>query len=204
MNELLAAALAAQLERRRATVAAGAEHVGWKLGMGDRESIGGEIAVGHLTSATCLPTGSTYTGADTGELHADAEVAVELDEHGIARYGVALELVDLTVLPGEPRSVVAANVFHRAVAFGPLTTATAAGAQGRLLVNGEVRASAAAANDLAGRVEAAAKLLAAVGERLGAGDRIITGSIVQVSIRRGDDVVAELDGHGEARLTIGD
>jgi 2-keto-4-pentenoate hydratase len=45
-------------------------------------------------------------------------------------------------------------------------------------------------------------VLAAVGERLRAGDRIITGLVVQVPIRPGDEVAAELDGLGAAHLTI--
>ena len=71
----LAAALASQLGHWRATLGQGAARVGWKLGIGDRERIGGELAVGYLTSATCLDPGAAYHGG--GDLHADAEVAFE-------------------------------------------------------------------------------------------------------------------------------
>ena len=43
----------------------GAERVGWKLGVGERERIGGELAVGHLTSATRLDPGATYVAQVT-------------------------------------------------------------------------------------------------------------------------------------------
>jgi hypothetical protein len=193
----LVAALAVQLERRDG------ERVGWKLGVGERESIGGWIAVGHLTSATLLEPGSTYR-ARGGDLHADAEVAVEVGRNGsIAAYGAALELVDLSIPPDDPYSVVVENVFHRAVAFGAWASDWSAdGVEGSLTVNGEVRASARAADDLSRKLDEAGEILAAVGERLEPGDRVITGSVVQVPVSAGDEVVAELAPLGRAALSI--
>ena len=184
--------------------------------MGDRESIGGEIAFGHLTSATCLESGSTYrAGPPGGRLHADAEVAVEfgrdVDPRGdcaslkeaIAAYAAALEIVDLTHLPGEPESVVVTNVFHRAVAFGPWRDALPSGPVGaRLLVDGVERAADRASDALVDRLLAAARLLGAVGERLAAGDRVITGSVVQAPVECGEEVAADFGALGAARLTI--
>jgi 2-keto-4-pentenoate hydratase len=123
----------------------------------------------------------------------------------IAGVGVALEIVDLARPPDDPESVVAANIFHRAVAFGPFQPARPAGKiRGRLLVNGRTRASASAppADELTGRIKAAARLLGAMGERLEAGDRIITGSVVQVAVTVGDQVVADLGPLGRVDLSI--
>jgi 2-keto-4-pentenoate hydratase len=212
----LVSALAEQLGGRRATLRAGARHVGWKLGVGDRESVGGEIAVGHLTSATRLGSGASYVASDgDAELHADAELAVKLgrdidpsaDPAAVLEaadgYGVSLEIVDLARLADEPESVVATNVFHRAVAFGPmLPELPRDGLAGRLLVRGRVRASGHAAHDVAEKVSSAARLLAAVGERLEAGDLIITGSIVQVPVTAGDEVIAAIEELGEVGLSI--
>jgi hypothetical protein len=50
IDPALRAAMREQLAHRD-LMASGARHVGWKLGVGDRESIGGLIAVGYLTSA---------------------------------------------------------------------------------------------------------------------------------------------------------
>jgi hypothetical protein len=96
-----------------------------------------------------------------------------------------------------------ANVFHRAVAFSaPWRITPASAVEGRLIVNGEVRAAAPAGIDFADRVCAAARLLGAMGEQLQAGDRVITGSVVQVGIERGDEVIAELGVLGRVAVTI--
>jgi 2-keto-4-pentenoate hydratase len=215
VEQRLVSALAEQLEQRRAALTRGARQVGWKLGLGERESIGGEIAVGYLTSATVLNPGGRYRAVDGAELHADAEAVVELGRDvdpeedaraaagAIARYGAALELVDLAPLPGEPDSVVAANVFHRAVAFSGLQPIPPVDLTVGLSVNGRLRAAAAWPDDLAERLSAAARLLDAVGERLRAGDRIITGSIVQVPIDVSDEVVAHFGELGAVGVQIG-
>ena len=211
----LTAALGVQFEARRRALAAGATPVGWKLGMGDRERIGDEIALGHLTSVTRLEPGAAYRAGAAGALHADAEVAVALGRDvaagagaeaawaAIAGYGVALEIVDLARPPDDPAAVVAENIFHRAVAFGPLRPALPAGAlHGRLTAGGATTECPADREDLPRRVAAAARLLGALGERLRAGDLLITGSVVQVAIRPGEEVAAEIDGLGRVALSI--
>lgn len=45
---------------------------------GLRERIGDEIAIGHLTSATVVSPGTVYRAHHDADLHADAEVTVEL------------------------------------------------------------------------------------------------------------------------------
>jgi 2-keto-4-pentenoate hydratase len=207
----LESALAAQLADWRAALADGAERIGWKLGMGDRERIGGPV-IGHLTSASLLRDGADHEASE-GALHADAEVALEIgrdlgadaDEDeartAIARYGAALELVDLAEPPVEAHDIVAANVFHRAVVLANGIERLPA-VEGRLIVNGEVRASAPAPTDVADCVLLVARLLGAMGERLRAGDRIITGSVVQIPVAPGDAVVADLGALGSARATI--
>jgi 2-keto-4-pentenoate hydratase len=208
----LAAALNAQLEDWRSALAKGARRVGWKLGTGERESIGGDVVTGHLTSTTCLPSGSIYRAGGDRALHADAEVAVVLsapvegDEPAAVRdsiggYAAALELVDLAGTD-DPERIVAENIFHRAVSFGPVQGALPSDLEGRLLVGGETRAAGAARGDYVSLVAAVARQLRAVGERLEAGDRIITGSFVQVRIGVGDHVVADLGPLGRAELSV--
>jgi len=188
----LVRALEEQLEAMRATLQAGARRVGWKVGAGEEERIGDGPVVGHLTSATVLEPGSSYPADSDAELHADAEVFLELGHDGIARSGVALELCDLGP-PEGAEAIVATNVFHRAVIFGPAEASLPDGdLEGRLIVNGQVRAAAPARRDHAETLQAIARLLEAVGERLRPGDRVITGSIVQVPVAPGDQVWAEL------------
>jgi 2-keto-4-pentenoate hydratase len=203
------------LARRREVLAAGAAHVGWKLGIGDRESIEGSIAVGYLATATVLPPGGTYRAAGlAAELSADVEVAVQLrrdvsSEEGprsardaIGGYAVALELVDLAPVLGDPVAVVASNVFHRAVSFGPMEAVLPEPPfRARVYVGGQAPAVGEADDHLADRLVAAARVLEAADERIRAGDLIISGSIVQVPVAPGR-VRAEVSGLGTVELEV--
>jgi 2-keto-4-pentenoate hydratase len=214
LDPRLLAALRDQLRARDDALRRGAHQVGWKLGMGSRESIGGHIAVGYLTSETVLPVGSTYAAADDADLHADAEAVVAMGSDigstttinqisdAILSYGAALEIVDLARVPGEPESVVAGNIFHRAVALTTWPDRPQVTPEVRLLVNRHVREAGVWPDDLPVRIAQAAELLSAVGERFHRGDRIITGSIVQVPIAVGDDVQAEFVGYQTIRLSV--
>ena len=97
--------------------------------------------------------------------------------------------------------IVAANVFHRAVAFGPRQRALPE-VEGRLIVDGEERCRAPARRDQAEVARQAAHLLEAVGERLRPGDLLITGSVVQTAVRPGERVVADLGALGRVEATI--
>jgi 2-keto-4-pentenoate hydratase len=84
--------------------------------------------------------------------------------------------------------------------FGPEPPAL--GTEARLVVNGRVHDSDTVV-DVADRVQVVARLLGAMGERLRAGDRVITGSVVQVPVRVGDQVVADMGALGAVGLWIG-
>jgi 2-keto-4-pentenoate hydratase len=98
---------------------------------------------------------------------------------------------------------VATNVFHRAFPLGPPQPELPAETGARLLVGAETRAEGAAREDYADLVVAAARLLEAVGERLRAGDVLITGSVVQVPVALGDEVAADCGALGSVALRIG-
>ena len=202
LDPRLRAALREQLEDRRRLMAQGARPVGWKMGMGERERIGSGPVIGYLTSATVVASGGAHPAGDAVALHADAEVALELGADGeIVGYGAALELVDLGP-PRDAERIVAANVFHRAVAFGPRHRALP-DVEGRLIVDGVERCRAPVRPDQAEVVRQAAHLLEAVGERLRPGDLLITGSVVQTAVRPGERVVADLGALGRVEATIG-
>ena len=184
----LVAALRVQLAARHG------ERVGWKLGAGDSERLGDTLSVGHLTTTTLLEDGATYDSAGA-ELHADAEIAVVV---GVG-YAPALELVDLHNSDAGAETVVATNIFHRAVAFGQ--TADRLPSEGALLVNGVERARARVP-DVGERMRSAEQVLRAVGERFEPDDRVITGSVVQVPVRAGDEVTADFGSLGRVSLRV--
>jgi 2-keto-4-pentenoate hydratase len=152
---------------------------------------------GHLTTATQLRPGAAFDPRGAGALHADCEVVVTVGDDEL---GVALELVDLSRQAGAMEQVVAGNLLHVAFALGP--SAPGPPGEARLVVNGQVRAQAPARADHGDTVVALGRILDAAGERLQTGDQIITGSVVQVPLAPGDEVVAEIDGIGSVGLTV--
>jgi hypothetical protein len=179
-----------------------AARIGWKVGRGDRERIGGGIVIGHLTEATLLDQNGTYDGGGAA-LHADAEVALHIGDSGaIAAYGAALEIVDLGG-DGDAETIVANNVFHRAVAFGDPARGLPHDCRGALFVDGVLRADAAVRESFEQTLRVVARILSAVGERLRSGDRVITGSVVQVAVAGGDLVAADFGALGRVEVAIG-
>ena len=219
LDSRLVAALQEQRSRRDARLRRGARQVGWKLGMGRREKIGDHIAIGYLTSDTVVGRSRCYSppaGADDRDLHVDAELCVELDSdidpeadsdgvrEAIGTCWPALEIVDLAPRCGEPDSIVAENVFHLAVAFAETPIPLESGQQVIVYVNRERQESAPWPADIPDRIASAAAILAALDERLRAGDRIITGSIIQVPTTVGDLIQADFGHHAGIHISLTD
>jgi 2-keto-4-pentenoate hydratase len=136
-------------------------------------------------------------------------VAVELgeDARSIVALLPALELADPPDLDQDVETILAGNIFHRAVAFGPRVETGSPGAA-RILVNGEeqhaVDAEWAGAN-LEEMVDAVARRLEAADERLRPGDRIITGILAPPhKAQAGDTVRLELETVGGVELRFND
>jgi 2-keto-4-pentenoate hydratase len=202
---------AAQLVRRRELLGQGAEPIGWKIGFNipeiqERLGIDRPLA-GFLTSDGLLEDGATWSLGDDGEVIVESEVAVELgdDARGIAALLPALELADPPDLSIGLEQILAGDIFHRAVAFGPRVETTQPG-DARILVNGalehevDARTAGARLDEMVGVVAAR---LAAAGEELHAGDRIITGVLAPThTAAPGDRVRLELDGVGAVELAF--
>lgn len=212
-DPMLVRALGAQLPVRQAAPGGGATRVGWRLGSGDRERIGGPV-VGYLTSQSVLPCGSRCSVAAYAVPRADVEVAVRfkraVDPDGgtdevraaAGSFAVALELCDLGD-SDDPATIVAANVHHRAVVFGPwIPGFPRPAARAGVTVDGAVLAQGCARRDLDGLLLRAARLLATLGEGFETGDAVITGSIVQVAVRDGQRVSAHVDGCGSVHVDL--
>jgi 2-keto-4-pentenoate hydratase len=199
---------AAMLVRRREMIAQGAEPIGWKIGFNvsaaqEKLGIDGPLA-GFLSTDGLLEDGAEVSLAD-GPVVVESEVAVELgdDARSIVALLPALEVVDTPDLDQDVETILAGNIFHRAVVFGPRVATDAPGA-GRILVNGEIEHEMAPAETgahLEEMVAAVASRLLAAGEELVPGHRIITGVLAPPhAAHPGDRVRLELDALGGVEL----
>jgi 2-keto-4-pentenoate hydratase len=209
----IARGTAALLTRRRLILSKAAQPVGWKVGFNApeiQEKLGIDAPLaGFLTTNGLLEDGADWSLGSDGEVVVESEVAVELgeDARSIVALLPALELADPPDLDQDVETILAGNIFHRAVAFGPRVETVSPGAA-RILVNGEeqhaVDAERAGAN-LEEMVEAVARRLEAADERLRPGERIITGILAPPHTPRpGDTVRLELEAVGGVELRFAD
>jgi 2-keto-4-pentenoate hydratase len=200
----------AMLVRRREILAQGAEPIGWKVGFNitaAQEKLGIDAPLaGFLSSNGVLEDGAEVS-LDDGPVVVESEVAVELgpDARSIVALLPALEVADPPDLDQDVETILAGNIFHRAVAFGPRVETNEPGG-GRVLVNGEVEhvmAPSETSAHLEEMVEAVRKRLAAVDEDMLPGQRIITGVLAPPHVAHpGDRVRLELDGLGGVELVF--
>ena len=191
-----------QLADRRARIAAGEKPIGWKVGLGakaamERLQIRMPL-VGYMMGKSVIQNGSTASVAGWTQPVAEPEIAVymasdlpggatrEAAMKAVGSLGPAIELADLPGPPSDVEAVLAGNIFHRSVILGPRDTSRAGvkleGLAGLVFRRGaqvarqeDLQANIGNIVDIVAHV---AGTLAANGERLRAGDVIITGSIV--------------------------
>ena len=187
-----------QLARRDERVRAGERQIGWKVGFGapgamellktDRPLVGFLMQAGLVDDGAEVPVGAW------AKPMLEAEIAVHLarDVPGDATWeqvrdaigglSAAIELADLDPPPADVRAILAGNIFHRHVVLGPVDRerSTGEGIGARVLIDGEEVAAtddpAALTGEIIEVVRLAAETLAASGERLRAGEVVITGS----------------------------
>jgi len=200
-----------QLSIRRARIAAGEKPLGWKVGLGappamERLRIKAPL-VGFMMQKSLVPNAGTVSFAGWTKPVAEPEIAVHMGKDlpggadraaaiaAIAALGPAIELADLNPPPDDVEVTLAGNIFHRHVILGPPDPARA-GAKLDGLVGHVFRRGALAAKqekvealigEMIGIVQHVAGTLAAHGEKLRAGDVIITGSIVPPPIIEPDE-----------------
>lgn len=193
--------LTAQLAQRRARIAAGEKPLGWKVGFGATAAmkmLGIEAPLlGYLMQSALLPNGAAVALNGWTRPAAEAEIAVymacDLDANAdhpaikaaIAGIGPAIELADVTFAPDDVEKILAGNIYQRHVMLGACDTTRAGalleGIRARIARNqteiADTTDPQAATGDILGITGHVARTLAAHGERLRAGDVIITGSI---------------------------
>lgn len=196
--------LARQQAALRARTAAGATHVGWKVGFGAPDSLQlmaiSAPLVGYLTDETVVAPEATIdtTGWARGVIEFEVAVSMGRDlEAGateeeaaaaVAAIAPAIELadIDLTVDPGSVEDILAGNIFHAGVAFGPFDASRGGldidGMKATVRVDSRHHSRVTDLQAITGRypwvVATVANTLASLGGRLRAGDIVITGSVI--------------------------
>ena len=215
-----------QLAQRRARIAAGEKPIGWKVGLGakaamERLQITMPV-VGYMMEKSVVPNGGTVSVAGWTQPVAEPEIAVYMASDlpggatrdaamkAVGSLGPAIELADLPAPPSDVEAVLAGNIFHRSVILG---------APGRLARGGEARwpcgsrvparragrAAGGPAGNIGNIVDIVAHVagtLAANGEKLRAGDVIITGSIVPPPMVEPDETEFAYQLDPMARLSV--
>jgi 2-keto-4-pentenoate hydratase len=218
-----------QLATRRARIAAGEKPIGWKVGLGAKpamERLGITMpVVGYMMEKSVVPNASTVSVAGWAQPVAEPEIAVYMAADlasGAARdatvaaigsLGPAIELADLAAPPTDVEATLTGNIFHRNVILGAPDKARAGarldGLAGLIFRRGAQVARQEDLQQNIGNIVAivahVAGTLAASGEKLRAGDVIITGSIVPPPMIEPDETefAYTLDPMGQLSVRFG-
>jgi 2-keto-4-pentenoate hydratase len=220
--------MTAQLATRRARIAAGETPLGWKVGLGAPASLEklriAAPVVGFLMQKALLPSGATISLKGYPRPVAEPEIAVRMARDlaggateqdalaAIASIRPAIELADLDPVPAPDNldAVVAGDIYQRHVILGEHSRAGASleGIVSRVMRRGAEVNRTADPEALTGKigdiVAHVAGTLAAFGEKLAAGDVVITGSITPPPMIEPDETafVHALDPIGEVRVAF--
>jgi 2-keto-4-pentenoate hydratase len=230
-NPLIKQGMTAQLANRRVRIAAGEKPLGWKVGLGAPASLQklglAAPVVGFLMQRALLASGSAIVLAGYRKPVLEPEIAVRMADDlpagtsaaaaaaAIKEIMPAIEIADLDPAPAPDNldKVLAGDIFQRHVLLGTQTRAGGgvAGLTSRLIRRGGEAARTSDPEALTGQLTAivahVANTLAAFGEKLAAGDVIITGSITPPVTIEADEteIIHALDPIGavSVRLTRG-
>ena len=217
-----------QLAARSDALAAGAGHVGWKVGFGAPASLDLMQIIapllGYLTETTVFDDGASFDtngwargvvefevavwmGSDLGAGATESEAAA-----AVTAVGPAIEVadVDLPVGPDGISDIMAGDIFHRGVIFGTRDERRAgldiSGLTAHITLDEEQIATVTELEAITGAypwiVSTVASTLASAGERLRAGDVIITGSVIPpVSVEDAERFTFELSPYDPISIT---
>jgi 2-keto-4-pentenoate hydratase len=178
------AGMRALLARRSAELDGGATPVGWKIGFNTPAiqahfGISGAV-VGYLTDTTVLDAAGPIDLSGWQRPALEVEVAIRVgDNGGVGALGPALELVDLNLPFDRLEPILAANVFHRGVVFGPESEAPDLRELAVAVVkDGEQVADGRLGERPEATIGVVRSFLDAHGAQLRPGERIIAGSLI--------------------------
>jgi 2-keto-4-pentenoate hydratase len=227
-HPLVKKGMPAQLAKRRARIAAGERPLGWKVGLGapaSMQKVGIQAPiVGYLMQRGLLLSGSAVSLQGWTRPVAEPEICVRMmnDLGGGATAGAALaaikeifpaiELADLDPPPTADNldAVLEGDIFQRHVIMCGNTRlgGSTAGLTSRVIRRGQEAARTTDPEALTGKlpdiVAHVANTLAAFGEKLSAGDVIITGSITPpIMLEPDDDAITHaLEPIGEVSVSF--
>jgi 2-keto-4-pentenoate hydratase len=203
------------LVRRAELLDGGAAPIGWKLAFGTpvaMEKLGttGPL-VGFLTDATLLADGGEVSAAGWTAPKLEPEIAIHLGAggEGVAGISAAIEIADADLPPTETETVLAGDIYHRAVVLDreapptPLHHPIAA----RIERDGEEIAATTDAEAEVGQIERLAdwtvNYLRHFGIATAAGEVIISGAVVPLlDIAPGQHLRNTIAGVGSLSVSI--
>lgn len=217
-----------QMAMWRDTVASRHHRLGWKVGFNmaaDQLRLGLPSAmVGFLSSEQCIVSGGCYQAPPQATLLIEPEVAIligcdltagasaEQANAAIISYAAALELVDSSrSVDDDIEEILAGNMFHAGVVIAEQRLSPDEFIREQLSLSlcingGEVGTlqQQRVPQNFSTIIRDVANILAAQGERLQAGDWIITGAASRaVPVQSGDTISLSMGQLGEAALTLG-
>ena len=210
MDERIAKGMNTQLDGWRDALAApGVERVGWKVGLNAppvMEALGiDRPVIGWIASGTALDPPGDVPTAGTTKLGAEPELAITVGAGGaVAGLGPAIELVDVDQPFEDLAAILAADIFHHGVLFGPVSEPRPLDS---ITARVERDGAPEAELDLAQKVDPEETValvrgrLEELGETLEPGDRIIAGSLTPILwAEPGAEVVLDLGPLGSVAL----
>lgn len=199
MDERVVRGMGRQLE------AAPRDRIGWKVALNAPaiiENLGiGEPAVGWLSGSRVAAGEHSLEGA-TGPA-VEPELVLEAGpDAAVARIGVALEVVDFDRPLDDVEEVIAANIFHRAVAFGALLPAIDPG-RAVFRIGDEERAVVDTFEPPADTLARVGRFLSQVDATLAPGDLVIAGALAPAApVTAGEEASLTVAGVGSVHLAF--
>jgi 2-keto-4-pentenoate hydratase len=211
----IAQGMSAQLGEWRRQISSGAHRLGWKVGFATPaafELLGTtQPLIGFLLDNARLEPGAQVSLGGWTRPVLEPEIAVHLEKSldanptreetmsAIAGMSAAIELVDVEFASSDPERILAANIFQRHVMVTPgrLDIRGEGHVTARVTLNGQevcaTRHIEALPREVAETVAHVATILREHGERLSAGDMVITGSVIPpFDVAPGDRVIVDM------------